>query len=195
MYSMATPRKDPKDLKKRGRKLYWTEERAVALGERILAWMYANPETLVPSTFFSSEESGREGLYHDLPAKLASDYPSFQRLWVRIGSMAEERIVKGAMEANGKINSKFAQFYLERRAANFYPGPSKVHVEHAGEITQTNKQVNVNFIVKTAPTGACDGKIALAELEASKAQERVKELQYQRARYLLDYRLIQAKNE
>lgn len=38
-----------------------------------------------------------------------------------------------------------------------------------------------------------DEKIALAELEASKAAERVKELQYSKARYLLDVFNIAAK--
>jgi hypothetical protein len=34
---------------------------------------------------------------------------------------------------------------------------------------------------------AFDEKIALSELEAKKAEERVKELQYQKARFNLDY--------
>ncbi len=40
-----------------------------------------------------------------------------------------------------------------------------------------------------------DEKTALAELEKSKADERVKELRYQKARFLLDTFMMQAKEQ
>lgn len=128
-----------------GRPKYWIKSRAIALGEEILKWMDDNPEEKVPAAFFNLPETRQRGLYHDLPAQLASEYPEFQRLWGNVLSIAETRIVQGALALDGNVNAKFASFYLERRAKGFAPPRQDMH--HEGVVTQKHEgSLTINFV-------------------------------------------------
>jgi len=100
----------PRNYKKKhpdkqlGRPTEWTEDRALELGEGLIAWMEASSDNVYWEKYLYLERK-EEKLYPELISYLTSKYDSFLQLVKRAKKIQEIRLLE--KEGKGEIKSLF----------------------------------------------------------------------------------------
>lgn len=137
----------PKKKHAGGRPRKWTEDRAMELANELLEYINTHPDSYSIGDFLCSLEAHQRGLYIDLCPMLSERYPQFRLVYSKIKDITEYRIARDALKGDSKINAKFAQFYLERKARG-YGVKTEVNATVQANVAHTG--ININFVTQEA---------------------------------------------
>jgi len=132
------PKKDkseetsPAPKKRRGRPRKWTKERALELGNALIAWIEADPDNIFWEQFLYMEWK-KDKLYPEIISYLSGQYDEFLQLIKRAKKLQEYRLL------NKGLSNPATSSVVIFTAKNHHGYADKVETKSEQRVTQTSE--------------------------------------------------------